>query len=52
MPHFELNENDRVLAGVCSGVAAQLEVDPTVVRLVFAVLTLAGGAGILLYFAL
>jgi signal transduction histidine kinase len=52
MPHFELNENDRVLAGVCSGVAAQLEVDPTVVRLVFAVLALAGGAGILLYFAL
>jgi signal transduction histidine kinase len=52
MPHFELNEHDRVLAGVCSGVAAQLDVDATVVRLVFAVLTLAGGAGIVLYFAL
>ena len=52
MPHFELNEQDRVLAGVCSGVAAQLGVDATVVRLVFAVLALAGGAGIVLYFAL
>ncbi|HEV2591941.1 MAG TPA: PspC domain-containing protein [Gaiellaceae bacterium] len=52
MPHFELNKHDRVLAGVCSGAAAQLGVDATVVRLVFAVLALAGGAGIVLYFAL
>jgi len=52
VPHFELNEQDRALAGVCSGVAAMLEVDATVVRLVFAVLALAGGAGIVLYFAL
>jgi signal transduction histidine kinase len=52
VPHFELNEEDRALAGVCSGVAAMLEVDATVVRLVFAVLALAGGAGIVLYFAL
>src|SRR3954447_14119106 len=51
-PHFELNEHDRVLAGVCSGIGARLGVDPTVVRLVFAVLALAGGAGIVLYFAL
>ncbi len=52
MPNFELNQEDRVLAGVCSGLGAQLGVDPTVVRLVFAVLALAGGAGIVLYFAL
>ena len=37
---------------MCGGIAARLGVDPTLVRLVFALLALAGGAGILLYLAL
>ena len=41
-----------VVAGVASGIAATLGVDVTLVRLVFAVLALAGGAGIVLYGAL
>lgn len=49
---FERNERDRVVAGVCAGIADALDIDPTLVRLVFAVLALAGGAGILLYLAL
>ena len=49
---FERRERDRVVAGVCGGVADALGVDPTLVRLVFALLALAGGAGILLYLAL
>ncbi|HKU57773.1 MAG TPA: PspC domain-containing protein, partial [Gaiellaceae bacterium] len=49
---FERSERGRVIAGVCAGLAAALDVDPTLVRLVFALLALAGGAGILLYFAL
>jgi signal transduction histidine kinase len=49
---FERSEQDRVVAGICAGVAAALGVDPTLVRLVFALLALAGGAGILLYLAL
>jgi signal transduction histidine kinase len=49
---FERSESDRVVAGVCAGIARELRVDPTLVRLVLALLTLAGGAGILLYFAL
>jgi signal transduction histidine kinase len=44
--------DDRVVAGICAGIAEALEVDATLVRLVFALLSLAGGAGILLYFAL
>ena len=40
-----------VVAGVAAGLARQLEVDPTLVRLLFALLTLAGGAGIALYLA-
>src|SRR5215217_4965857 len=42
---------NRVVAGVCAGIAARLAVDPTLVRLLFALLTLAGGAGIVLYLA-
>ena len=49
---FERRERDRVVAGVCGGIADALDVDPTLVRLVFALLSLAGGSGILLYFAL
>jgi phage shock protein C len=41
----------RVVAGVCAGLAAYLGVDPTLVRLAFALLTVFGGLGILLYLA-
>jgi signal transduction histidine kinase len=49
---FERSGRDRVIAGVCGGLAIRLAVDATLVRLVFAILALAGGAGILLYLAL
>ncbi|NUR75391.1 MAG: PspC domain-containing protein, partial [Thermoleophilia bacterium] len=49
---FERSGGDRVVAGVCGGLASTLGVDATLVRLVFALLSLAGGAGILLYVAL
>ncbi len=39
----------RVIAGVCAGLAAYLGVDPTLVRLVFALVTLMGGIGVLVY---
>ena len=49
---FARSEDGRVVGGVCSGIAVALGVDARLVRLVFALLALAGGAGILLYFAL
>jgi signal transduction histidine kinase len=49
---FGRSEDHRVVAGVCGGVASMLVVDATLVRLAFALLALAGGAGILLYLAL
>ena len=49
---FAPSDDDRVIAGICAGVAAALRVDARLVRLVFALLALAGGAGILLYFSL
>jgi phage shock protein PspC (stress-responsive transcriptional regulator) len=38
-----------MVAGVCNGIAAYVNVDPTIVRLVFAVLTLLWGTGLLVY---
>lgn len=39
----------RLLAGVCSGLAAHLGLDPLIVRLAFVVLTAAGGVGVAVY---
>jgi signal transduction histidine kinase len=52
LPAFAASTSDRALAGVCGGIAEALGVDVTLVRLVFALLALAGGAGIVLYLAL
>ena len=49
---FELDADERVIAGVCAAIARALAVDVTLVRLVFALLALAGGAGLVLYLAL
>jgi phage shock protein PspC (stress-responsive transcriptional regulator) len=42
---------DRMLAGVAAGLARYFGVDPTIVRIAFVILTVAGGAGIPLYLA-
>ena len=52
LPTFATSSDERVIAGVCAGIAQTLAVDVTLVRLVFALLALAGGAGIVLYLAL
>ena len=52
LPPFATSDDERVVAGVCAGIARALAVDVTLVRLVFALLALAGGAGIVLYLAL
>lgn len=44
--------NDRVLGGVCGGIAEYLGVDPVLIRLLWVLGTLAWGAGILLYIAM
>lgn len=41
--------DDRLVGGVCTGVARYLDIDPAVVRIGFAVLTVVGGAGVVLY---
>jgi phage shock protein C len=45
------SRSDRTLAGVCGGLAAYFEIHPAVFRVAFVVLTLLGGAGVLVYLA-
>jgi phage shock protein PspC (stress-responsive transcriptional regulator) len=46
------NSEDRMVFGVCSGVANYLNIDPVLVRLAFVLLTLFHGSGLLLYLIL
>jgi len=43
---------DRLIAGVCSGIAESLGVDPIIIRTAFIIVTIAGGLGIPLYLGL
>lgn len=43
------NGNDKMLGGVCSGVANYFEIDPVMVRLIFVILFLTAGIGLLAY---
>src|SRR5215207_682254 len=50
--HLHRSSSDRVIAGVCGGLAESLEVDPSLVRLGFVIATIWGGVGILAYIVL
>ena len=43
------SQKNRMIAGVCGGLAEYFKIDPTIVRLIFVVFALLKGAGILLY---
>ena len=47
------DENDKILGGVCAGLANYLRIDPAIVRILFAIITIGGfGAGFLIYILL
>jgi phage shock protein PspC (stress-responsive transcriptional regulator) len=46
------SQEDRMLAGVCGGVGSYLGIDPVLLRVGFALLTIFGGLGAVAYFAL
>ncbi len=46
------SRSDRRMAGVCGGIADYLAIDPTIVRILFALFALAGGPGLLVYIVL
>ena len=41
--------SDRKLAGVCAGIAEYLDLDPTVVRIAWVLLSAVGGTGLFAY---
>jgi phage shock protein C len=45
----KLTKGEKKLFGVCSGLANYFDVDPTIIRLLFAVAMLGFGTGILIY---
>ncbi len=49
---FYRNANDKILGGVCSGIAHKLKVDPTIVRIIFALFFFGFGTGFLIYILL
>ena len=49
MKRIYRSTTDRKIAGVCAGLAEYLDTDPTIVRIVMAVLTACWGTGILVY---
>ena len=46
------NRNDKMIAGVCGGLGKYFAIDPTLVRLLFVLVVLLGGAGVLAYLIL
>ncbi len=49
---FFRNPDEKVIAGICSGIGAYFHLDPVWVRLLFIVFFAAGGSGILVYLVL
>lgn len=43
------SRTNKILTGVCGGIGELLGIDPTIIRLIWAALSLAGGTGIILY---
>jgi phage shock protein C len=46
------SRSNRMLAGVCGGVAQYFNVDATLIRVLFVLLAVLGGSGLLLYLAM
>lgn len=43
------SQTDRKLCGVCGGIAEYFGIDPTIIRLIWAIVALFYGTGILIY---
>jgi len=46
------SNREKIVGGVCGGLANYFAMDPTVIRLIFVLLGLFGGPGVLLYIIL
>ena len=44
-----MKSNNKMICGVCAGIGEYLNLDPTVVRLLWILFSMMGGAGLLAY---
>jgi phage shock protein C len=51
MKRLYRSRDHRILGGVCGGIADYFNIDPAIVRILWVIFTLAGGAGLLTYIA-
>lgn len=49
MKRLYKSADDKMICGVCGGIARYFNIDLTLVRLIFAILGLTGGSGVLAY---
>ncbi len=49
MKRLYRSTHDRMLCGVCGGIAEYFQLDPTLVRLGWALFSILGGSGVLAY---
>ena len=52
MPRLTRSETDRMIAGVAGGLGEYFHIDSTLIRLLFILVTIFGGSGILIYIIL
>lgn len=50
--HLHRSSNEKVIGGVCGGLSAYFNLDPAIVRLIFALVSIFWGSGILIYLIL
>ena len=43
------SENEKMISGVCSGIAEYFDIDPTLIRLAWVLFCALGGSGIIAY---
>ncbi|MEO6711984.1 MAG: PspC domain-containing protein [Mycobacteriales bacterium] len=48
-PRLERSSTDRYVGGVCGGLGRYFDIDPVIIRVAIACLTIFGGAGVLMY---
>jgi len=46
------SKSNRQVAGVCGGLAEYFNLDPTLIRVLFVILAVLGGSGVILYLAM
>lgn len=49
MKELRRSRMNRTICGVCGGIGEYLNIDPTVIRVLWVLFSLAGGAGLLAY---